>query len=75
MGFSISQQWGQLIGVITSAGFVRAAVIMHGQPTVSERKDLSAPQATLMKRMIEGVFGNIHYRGLCRHRRKNYDCR
>ncbi len=51
----ISQQWGQLIGVITSAGFVCAAVIMLDQTYGFGTKDLSAPQATLMKLVIEGV--------------------
>ena len=51
----ISQQWGQLIGVITSAGFVCAAVIMLDHTYGFGTKELSAPQATLMKLVIEGV--------------------
>jgi putative OPT family oligopeptide transporter len=51
----LKQQWGQLIGVLTSAGFVCAAVIMLDRTYGFGTKELSAPQATLMKLVIEGV--------------------
>ncbi len=51
----ISQQAGQLIGVITSAGFVCAAVILLDKTYGFGTKELAAPQATLMKLVIEGV--------------------
>jgi putative OPT family oligopeptide transporter len=51
----VRQQWGQLIGVITSAGFICAAVIMLDRTYEFGTKELAAPQATLMKLVIEGV--------------------
>ncbi|HEY0143759.1 MAG TPA: oligopeptide transporter, OPT family [Thermoanaerobaculia bacterium] len=49
------QQIGQLLGVLTSAAFVCAAVLMLGETYGFGSKDLAAPQATLMKLVIEGV--------------------
>ena len=51
------QQLGELIGVITSAGFVCLAVmILHeGTPGGLGGAELPAPQAVLMKLVIDGV--------------------
>jgi putative OPT family oligopeptide transporter len=49
------QQIGQLLGVLTSATFVCWAVLMLGQAYGFGSKQLAAPQATLMKLVIEGV--------------------
>ena len=49
------QEMGQLIGVLTSAAFVCTAVIMLEQTYGFGSKELAAPQATLMKLVIEGV--------------------
>lgn len=49
------QQIGQLLGVLTSATFVCWAVLMLGQVYGFGTKELAAPQATLMKLVIEGV--------------------
>lgn len=51
------QQVGELIGVITSAGFVCLAVmILHeGTPGGLGGPDLPAPQAVLMKLVVDGV--------------------
>ncbi|HVT44921.1 MAG TPA: oligopeptide transporter, OPT family [Thermoanaerobaculia bacterium] len=49
------QQTGELIGVLTSAAFVCMAVLLLDQAYGFGTKDLPAPQATLMKLVIEGV--------------------
>jgi putative OPT family oligopeptide transporter len=49
------QQIGELIGVLTSATFVCFAVIMLHKGTGFGTEELPAPQATLMKLVIEGV--------------------
>ncbi|MDX1582212.1 MAG: oligopeptide transporter, OPT family [Thermoanaerobaculia bacterium] len=50
-----NQQIGELIGVLTSAGFVCFAVIMLDKGFGFGTQELPAPQATLMKLVIEGV--------------------
>ena len=49
------QQVGELVGVLTSAVFVCATVIMLGRAYGFGSEDLPAPQATLMKLVIDGV--------------------
>ncbi|MBW3565185.1 MAG: oligopeptide transporter, OPT family [Acidobacteria bacterium] len=49
------QQIGELVGVITSAAFVCGAVILLDRGIGFGTEELSAPQATLMKLVIEGV--------------------
>ena len=51
------QQIGELIGVITSAGAVAAVVILlhHGTPGGLGGEALPAPQAVLMRLVIDGV--------------------
>jgi len=49
------QQIGELIGVLTSAAFVCAAVMLLDKAYGFGTKELAAPQATLMKVVIEGV--------------------
>jgi putative OPT family oligopeptide transporter len=49
------QQIGQLIGAATSAFFVASAVYILGQTYTFGSADIPAPQATLMKTVIEGV--------------------
>jgi putative OPT family oligopeptide transporter len=49
------QQIGQLLGVLTSAAFVCAAVILIGKTWGFGSEEIPAPQATLMKLVIEGV--------------------
>ena len=49
------QQWGQLIGVLTSAAAVCGAVIVLNGQYGFGSKELPAPQATLMKTVIEGI--------------------
>ncbi|HEX8255364.1 MAG TPA: oligopeptide transporter, OPT family [Thermoanaerobaculia bacterium] len=49
------QQIGQLLGVLTSATFVCLAVLMLGEAYGFGSKEIAAPQATLMKLVIEGV--------------------
>lgn len=49
------QQIGELIGVLTSAAFVCFAVIMLDKGFGFGTEELPAPQATLMKLVIEGV--------------------
>ena len=49
------QQATELIGVWTSTLFIAAAVTMLGQTLTFGSRDLPAPQATLMKTVIEGV--------------------
>ena len=50
-----AQQIGQLIGVLTSAAFVCLAVMLLDRAYGFGTKELPAPQATLMKLVIEGV--------------------
>ena len=49
------QQIGELIGVLTSAVFVCMAVLLLDKTIGLGTEELSAPQATLMKMVIEGV--------------------
>ena len=49
------QQVGELIGVLTSAAFVCMAVLLLHQTYGFGTEELPAPQATLMKLVIEGV--------------------
>ena len=49
------QQIGQLIGVLTSAAFVCLAVQLLGTAYGFGSEEIPAPQATLMKLVIEGV--------------------
>jgi putative OPT family oligopeptide transporter len=49
------QQVGQLIGVLTSAAFVCMAVMLLDRTYGFGTSELPAPQATLMKLVIEGV--------------------
>lgn len=49
------QQIGELIGVITCAFFVAAAVWLLGEAFGFGTEALPAPQATLMKTVVEGV--------------------
>ncbi len=49
------QQWGQLIGVMSSCVAVCGAVIVLNSQYGFGTQDLPAPQATLMKTVIEGI--------------------
>lgn len=49
------QQIGELVGVLTSAAFVCAAVLLLDGAYGFGTQELPAPQATLMKLVIEGV--------------------
>jgi putative OPT family oligopeptide transporter len=49
------QQAGELVGVITSAAFVCIAVLLLDRAFGFGTEELPAPQATLMKLVIEGV--------------------
>jgi len=49
------QQSGELVGVLTSAVFVCLTVILLGQAYGFGTEELAAPQATLMKLVIDGV--------------------
>jgi putative OPT family oligopeptide transporter len=49
------QQVGEIIGVLTSAGFVCATVIMLHNAYGFGTEEIPAPQATLMKLVVEGV--------------------
>lgn len=49
------QQTGELIGVLTSAVFVSMAVILLGETFEFGSSEIPAPQATLMKLVVEGV--------------------
>jgi putative OPT family oligopeptide transporter len=49
------QQVGELVGVITSAGFVAMTVLLLGRAYGFGGQELPAPQATLMKLVIDGV--------------------
>ena len=49
------QQIGELVGVLTSAGVVCYTLILLDQSMVLGSADLPAPQATLMKLVIDGV--------------------
>jgi putative OPT family oligopeptide transporter len=50
-----NQELGQLVGVLTSAAFVCGAVILLDRTYGFGSQELPAPQATLMKLVIEGV--------------------
>jgi putative OPT family oligopeptide transporter len=52
------QQMGELAGVLTSATFVCLAVMLLDQTYGFGTEELPAPQATLMKVVIEGVLQN-----------------
>jgi len=49
------QQTGELVGVLTSAVFVCLTVILLGNTYGFGTEELAAPQATLMKLVIDGV--------------------
>jgi putative OPT family oligopeptide transporter len=49
------QQLGELVGVMTSAGFVAMTVLLLGRAYGFGGQELPAPQATLMKLVIDGV--------------------
>jgi putative OPT family oligopeptide transporter len=49
------QQWGELLGVVTSATFVCLTVIALSRAYGFGTEELPAPQATLMKLVIDGV--------------------
>jgi putative OPT family oligopeptide transporter len=49
------QQLGELVGVITSAGFVALTVLLLARAYGFGGQELPAPQATLMKLVIDGV--------------------
>jgi len=49
------QQTGEILGVLTSATFVCLAVILLDRAFELGSEELAAPQATLMKLVIEGV--------------------
>lgn len=51
------QQTSELVGVITSAFFIAAAVWLLGKSFTFGSEALPAPQAVLMKTVIEGVLG------------------
>ncbi len=51
------QQTSELIGVLTAAFAIAAAVWLLGEAFTFGTTDLPAPQATLMKTVIEGVLG------------------
>lgn len=52
------QQIGELVGVLTSAVFVCLTLILLDRAYGFGTEDLAAPQATLMKVVIEGVLQN-----------------
>ena len=52
------QQVGELIGVLTSAVFVCATVIVLGQTYGFGTEELAAPQGVLMQLVIDGVLEN-----------------
>ncbi len=49
------QQFGQIIGVLTSATMVGAVILLLDAAFVIGSENLPAPQATLMKLVVEGV--------------------
>lgn len=49
------QQWGELLGVITCAGFICFVLILLDQTMTLGSEELPAPQAMLMKLVIDGV--------------------
>lgn len=49
------QQVGELLGVVSSCTFIAAAIWMLGQTYTFGSEALPAPQATLMKTVIDGV--------------------
>ena len=53
------QQAGQLIGAATACWAVAATVMVLGKAYEFGGPDLAAPQATLMKTIIEGVLGGM----------------
>ena len=50
-----SQQIGELVGVISSAGAICAVLMLLDETYTLGSQDLPAPQATLMRLVIEGV--------------------
>jgi putative OPT family oligopeptide transporter len=52
------QEYGQLLGILSSATFVCLAVILLDRTYGFGSAELPAPQATLMKLVIEGVLQN-----------------
>src|SRR5207248_8569411 len=53
------QQFGQLIGAAFACWAVAATVLLLGSAWTFGSKDLPAPQATLMKTIIEGVLSGV----------------
>lgn len=49
------QQTAEILGAVTAAFAVAASVLLLGETLVFGSRDLPAPQATLMKTVIEGV--------------------
>lgn len=55
-----NQQYGQMIGVLTSAMVMGAVIIMLDKVYVIGSKDLAAPHASMIKSLAEGVMtGNL----------------
>jgi putative OPT family oligopeptide transporter len=52
-----NQQRGELIGVLTCAVFVAGTLLVIGEAWGFGNEEIPAPQATLMKVVIEGVLG------------------
>src|SRR5204863_5765543 len=55
----LRQQLGQLIGAAFACWAVAATVLLLGSAYTFGSKDLPAPQATLMKTIIEGVLSGV----------------
>ena len=67
------QQFGQLIGAAVACWAVAGTVLLLGNTYTFGGKELAAPQATLMKTIIEGVLsGNLPW-DLVAHRRRRLD--
>ncbi len=69
------QQLGQLIGAACACWAVAATVLLLGNAYSSARTELPAPQATLMKTIIEGVLSGALPWGLVLTRRRALDRR
>ena len=53
----VRQQRGELIGVLTCAVFVAGTLLVIGEAWGFGNEEIPAPQATLMKVVVEGVLG------------------
>ncbi|HLE56847.1 MAG TPA: OPT/YSL family transporter, partial [Rhodothermia bacterium] len=53
----VRQQHGELIGVLTCAVFVAGTLLVIGEAWGFGNEEIPAPQATLMKVVVEGVLG------------------